>query len=651
MLHKRKKEIDMRIIGEEISATMKSKVGTMFFKTPCLVTQRGTHLMQRMAWAKILREENPQLTDSEIDEEMAQSADLLFRGDEVLIRPDPAHMDLAFAADEVLQGMMSKRKIRFLNTHSAKVRDALRERGENWRMARMPISQDDMATQITAAKSSIHLADIYYYNAATGTRYLTAGEFMRVTEMSANTFRDQVREIVKGMKTRNRLGQLDVDLFPLSIPNELRVQFRELEVDALNDEELHAQVAVLAQKFRVELPANLRVEDVNNLEWRAEMSATLSREPNETVAADDELIQGISPEFFRQIEWLPGARVEKGQLIFDPLFDEAKNSNDPQLQELCDHRVRSIIFNIERTSTTIEFVNVGRISHSLARYIDERVRRSNVYIVQYKEVGIEAVKVLMVRFQKWGIAERLDEGKDLLQAIVESDDYADYIMDRRLACRQFGMNLPHHVCFGQLTEAYNGSNQYRGTRVRAYYYTRAYVRGTASDKIPPARFANPAFAHRFAQLMGKAAAIDMIVGRAATETGEPVFDKYYEVVRMGADSLPAEIVVTDQAGAFVKYQESFDELVGAYANCITRRKNFVTNYADFAGTYVEAFRKEIATAKANYLAHPRAYDELFVHRPYDTAGSGAFRWTCVLRRLASCNVDALVTKLKEAIGA
>ena len=49
---------------------------------------------------------------------------------------------------EELQKMVSKRKIRFLNTHSIKVRNALRARGENWRMARQPISQDDMKKMI-----------------------------------------------------------------------------------------------------------------------------------------------------------------------------------------------------------------------------------------------------------------------------------------------------------------------------------------------------------------------------------------------------------------------------------------------------------------------------------------------------------------------
>ena len=54
--------------------------------------------------------------------------------------------------------------------------------------------------------------------------------------------------------------------------------------------------------------------------------ATLVRQPNETSAGDEELVKGISPEFYRQIEWLPGGKVRDGRLEFDPLFDEAQRT-------------------------------------------------------------------------------------------------------------------------------------------------------------------------------------------------------------------------------------------------------------------------------------------------------------------------------------
>ena len=120
----------MKILGDPIfsknpNGTLKSRIGTLFFKTPGLVTRKGVHAMQRMMWIDEVNAGRaasglPAMTEAEEDEELSQSVDLIFTEEHVLIRPDPEHMDLAFRADEELQGLVSKRKIRFLNTHSAK---------------------------------------------------------------------------------------------------------------------------------------------------------------------------------------------------------------------------------------------------------------------------------------------------------------------------------------------------------------------------------------------------------------------------------------------------------------------------------------------------------------------------------------------------
>ena len=649
----------MKILGEPIFAknpdgSLKSRIGTIFFRTPGLVTQRGIHAMQRMAWIRALNDERaaagrPPLTEAEEEAELADSADLLFTDDYVLIRPDPSRMDLAFKADEALQTFVSKRKIRFLNTHAANVRDALRARGENWRMARRPASPEEIDRAIESARVSIQNASVYFYNGQTGTRYLTAGGYATVSAFAPDAFRAQVEEVVKGLAGRNRLGQPEIALFPPSLPPDVTEAFRDIKPEALDDAALRAAVDAAMQKWRLALPANLREETTANFAWRNEMSAALARRPNQTEIGDQELIQGISPEFYRQIEWLPGARIENGELLFDSLFDEAARTEDPELLELCDARVRSIIFNLLRLCGKVEYVNVGRIARSLARYPVEGHRRGNVYIVQFKAIDEERARVIVVRFQKWGIAEHLDEGKDLLRAIVEANEYADYILDRRLACRQLGMNLPHRVGFGQVTEKYHGLNQYNGTPVRAYYYARGYVTGVASDKVPPERFRNPAFALAFAYLMGEAAALDMIVGRAATETGESMFDRNFEVLQPGEDGLPTRIVVTDHAGSFVKYKESFDELVGPYANVVRRRRAFVADFAAFAKAYVTGFERKLAATQTAYRARRSSFDNLFVHRPYDTAGSGAYRWSRVLARLDACDPAAVADLLRKAI--
>ena len=651
----------MKILGEPIFAKdengrLKSRVGTIFLTGhPGLVTQCGIHAMQRQAWIDEVNRERSaegllELTEDEISSLIAHSVDLLFLDDVVLIRPDPDRMDLALWADEELQKIVSKRQIRFLNTHAKRVRDALRARGENWRMARDARTREAVDRQIARGRTAIRHEAIYHYNGNTGTRYVTAGAYAQVSALPDAAFRAQMEEIVSGLNSRNRLGSPDVDLFPPSLDPEIRKMFRELKPAALSDVQLREAAAKIEMAWRMALPSELRDENPeSNLAWRAEMGEALSRKANETEVGDNELIQGISPEFYRQIEWLPGGRVEKGQLIFDPLYDEYQRTRDPELAELCDLRVRSIIFNLMRLFGSIDYVNVGRIPRSLARKPVAGMHRGNVYIVQYKEVGEPLSRVFIIRFQKWGIAEHLDEGKDLLTAIIEANGYADYIMDRRLACRQLGMSLPRHVGFGQFTEKYTGQNQYYGTTVRAYYYVRQYVHGIASDKVPVERFHNPAFALKFAELMGEAAALDLVVGRRATETNEPLFDKNYEVLQIGPKGLPVRLIVTDHAGSFVDYKTPLDEGVAPYANVVRRREKYVTDFADFAKTYVTAFGRRLAEVQRIYRERRAAFDDLFAGRPYDQAGSGAYRWACVLKRLDACDPAAVATALKRAI--
>lgn len=653
----------MKILGEPIfskdgDGRLKSRVGTIFLTDyPGLVTQCGIHAMQRQAWVDEVNRQRSEegllaLTDDEISRLVAHSVDLLFLDDVVLIRPDPDRMDLALWADDELQKIVSKRKIRFLNTHARRVRDALRARGENWRIARDIRTRAETDKQIERGRSAIRHAAIYHYNGNTGTRYLTADAYSSVCVMPDEEFRAQMDEIVSGLSSRNRLGSPDIDLFPPAIATELRSQFRELKPMEMGIDKLRDAAEKLEMEWRMALPPELRDENPNtNLVWRAEMGEVLSKKANETEVGDRELIQGISPEFYRQIEWLPGGRVTQGQLIFDPLFDEYQRTRDPELAEVCDLRVRSIIFNLMRLFGTIDYVNVGRIAHSLARKPIAGMRRGNVYIVQYKEIGEPIARIFIIRFQKWGIAEHLDEGKDLLTSIIEANDYSDYIMDRRLACRQLGMSLPHHVGFGQFTEKYTGKNQYFGTTVRAYYYVRQYVQGVASDKIPVERFHNPAFALKFAELMGEAAALDLVVGRRATETNEPLFDKNYEVLQIGPKGLPVRLVVTDHAGSFVDYQTPLERGVAPYADVVRRREKYVSDFAEFAKTYVAAFERRLTDVQQTYRDRRTAFDDLFVGRPYDQAGSGAYRWSCVLKRLDSCDPHTVAAELKKAIQA
>ena len=649
----------MKTLGEKIFAKdsegrLLSRIGTMFFNTPGLVTRKGVHAMQRMMWLEHLNAERaaaglPPLTPEEEDRELELSVDLIFTEDAVLIRPDPERMDLAIRADEALRELVSKRQIRFLNTNSLKVRSALCERGENWRMARHPISDEDMAIAIEGSRVAIECLPIYYYNRATGTRILTIGSYAQVSKLPDVEYRRQIKEIVDALNKRNRLGYTEVSLFPASTPIEITKKLRGLPYVELSDQELRLAVENIATDWRASLPPELREETVENYEWRNAMCQSVTQQPNDTVADEGEIVSGIAAEFYRQIEWLPGARIVDGELIFDELYDEAARTQDPELLSFCDSRAKAIIFNLTRIFGSIDFINIGRVVRSLSRKPDPSGHRGGIYIIHYRDSGAKNAEMMILHFQKWGVAEHLDEGKDLMRAMLESDEYSDYILDRRLMCRQLGMNLPRRIGFGHITEKYRGYNQYNGISIRTACLVRPYIRGVASDKIPPPRYRNPAFAQKFAQLMGEAAALDLIVGRRSNTTNEILFDHNYEIVLCGPDGLPASVKITNHVGSFVDYERELCDGVADYAEVVRSRRSMVTDYAAFAEAYVNAFVGKVAEVQSSYRSRRKAFDGLFADRPFDTNGSGAYRWSCALARLDRADIAQLKARLSEAI--
>ena len=505
-----------------------------------------------------------------------------------------------------------------------------------------------MAELIRSSRAAIGPRAIYYYNRTTGTRYLTLGAFASVRDLPDEDFREQIIEIVRAMNKRNRLGQPEVDVFPTTTPPEIRKGLRMLEAEKLTAQEIRHAVDRLDTEWRMSVPASLREETTENYEWRNELCRVLTREPNESSAEEQSIVSGIAPEFFRQIEWLPGAHIDRGEVVFDPIYRD--ESGDPETAALRDPRVKAVLFDLTRLFGAVDFINVGRIARSLSRRPAAGAHRGSVYLIQYRHTGETKTNLVMIRFQKWGVAERLDEGKDLLRAIRESEEYSDYILDRRLMCRQLGMNLPPTLIAGSCTEKYAGANGWNGESVRAAYFARPYVKGIATDKVPAAKFRNPAFAHAFARLLGAAAAVDLLVGRRSTVTGEFLFDTNYEVLRLDEEGIPADLVVTDHAGSFADYATEFAGRVAPYAEPVLRRKAWVADYAAFAGAYAAAFTARLAEIQNAYRARRAAFDHLFDDRPYDTNGSGAFRWAETLKRLDRAEPEALGKLLTEKLG-
>jgi hypothetical protein len=424
--------------------------------------------------------------------------------------------------------------------------------------------------------------------------------------------------------------------------------FAALDFAALDAESLRRAQAGLACKFAAAVPLEFRRDDPGDVIWRNQMYAALIGQ--EEAAISEESLLGLSSEFFMQVHWLPGGRIEEGEMIIDPVFERVESSDDPQLKSLCDEKCRGFIFNFVREYGNLEYVNLGRVIGSLTRRPALHGRR-DVYVAVVKLQDSEEEIINILRVQKWGIHEHLDKGKDLLDAIMESEEYTDYICNRRLGCRQLGMNSSAQVTHHRIREKYYGTGpRHHGATIWATYFQREYVRGIATDKMPHYRFADEAFALAFARLLGRAAAPNMVVGRC-DRAGNTLFDDGDEVVIFDHQGLPADIMVADQTGTFGNFLRDLRDVAADYAAPVSRRAEWVRNPDAFADAYLDAFAERLAAMQQEYRKRQRAFDTLFRHLRRDEKGSFAYRWECVLRRLGAANPPELKELIRENVPA
>ncbi len=630
-----------RIVGEHPFARradgrLQSRIGTVFPTHRAVVTLPGIHATQRSAYVELLNGQRaeqglPPLSRYQQSELWDDSVDLIIEPDAILIRPDPAKMSLAFQADEVLQEIVSKDRIRFLYVLNEQVREAIKRRGESWRIAPLPRSPAELTDMVASSRTSIEGREIYYYNRATGTRFLTFHEFDRLGLLNDPELQKHLIEISDYSSSTNLHGNPEVAFFQANrrFPKAdfARYDFRVMESAPLRDAYEH-----LRTTFRDAVPLEFQRDDLNSVPWRNRMFAALVAREEDLFS--EETLLGLSPEFYMQIEWLPGGWIEEGELIFDPIFEQSREPGACSgAAPLCDDNARKFIFNFVREYGDLEYVNIGRVMNSLSRCRPQSGGRRDVYIAQLKLRDSSREIVSILRMQKWGIREHLDCGKSLLDAMIESEEYTEYILDRRLGCRQLGMNLPSRVLARKISERYEGTQTAcKGITIWSPYFERDYIHGIATDKMPHHKFDDDRFAFEFARLLGAAAAPNVIVGRCDLG-GQVLFDDGDEVIQEDASGMPVELIVTDQTGTFNDYVRDLQAVAPHYAAPINRRLGLVSDRESFARIYLTAFLKRFSNIQREYRKLRRGFDTLFRHRRRDEAGSFAYRWEKVLERL------------------
>jgi hypothetical protein len=636
-----------RIIGPPLLATddrgrLLARIGTVLPYENAIITLPGIHATQRAAYLDHLDQQRctsglGPLGEEERSAVWRSAVDLIINDGVILIRPDPENMSLCFAADDLLQTLVPKSQVRFLNALDTRVRNAVKRRGECWRITPLPKTVPEMKAMISAARIGIAGREIYYYSQSTGTRFLTCQEFARLRSSGDEELRSHLVEIRQYCACENGMGYSEVDFF-LGGPA-FREALAAFDFSTMDPQALRAAHAELLEKFMCMVRPELRQDDVENPEWRWRMFVALVPHGEDVVS--EEALLGLGAEFYMQIEWLPGGRIEEGELIFDEVLDEARpEKGGPEPGFRSDNKARGFIFNFVREYGDLEYINVGRIVAPLARRRVSGGRRG-VYVVEMKRRGEEEQILKILRMQRWGVREHLDENKPLLRSIMESEEYTEYILDRRLACRQLGMNLPYRLTACKIGEIYHGSPQfYYGARIWTPYFERDYIHGMATDIVPRCRFENPAFALRFAELLGRAAAPNLIVCRRDLD-GTIIFDDGDEVLIEGEDGLPADLVVSESTGAFSEFKTDLHHFAADYAAPVNKRAGFVNDPAKFAEVYLAAFITNIARIQQEYRKRRRAFDTLFKHRFHDEGGSMAYRWELVLKRLDRTDLQQL----------
>jgi hypothetical protein len=647
-----------RLIGEhplakDVRGRLRTGIGTVFPHDNVIVTLPGMiHAMQREAYLDLLDREGRERGEAPLSREARQAiwreaVDLILEQerseetadedgspkveDRILIRPDPDCMALAFAADELLRELdppVPVWQVFFQAVRNAQVHDAVYGRGQAWRITPLPTSAPQMRQMIAASRTRIAGQDIYYHNKTTGTRLLTCHEFARLSELGPEGLRQHLAELQGFSDKQNSLGNPEVGFF-LAGRGFTKQDLAGYDFSCLTPDELTAVHQTLAAKFCQATPADLRQDDPGRETWRSRMFAALIGERDEAVP--EETMLGLSSEFFMQIEWLPGARIDNGELLVDPCFQQL--ANVPEHKRPCDQKTLGFIFNFIREFGSLEYVN----------------SRRDVYIAVLRESGAAGDVVKIIRMQKRGVCEHLDEGKDLLQAMIQSDQYTEYVLDRRLACRQLGMNLTQRILARKVSETYSGKQRrYHGITVLSPYFERDYSRGIATDKMPASRFENEAYAVRFASLLGRAAAPNLIVGRCDAE-GQVVFDDGDEVVLEAPDGLPHEIVLSDQMGTFANCTSPLADFAADYAKPVNDRLRVLARPAVFAEAYLAGFQEHFTRIREEYGKRRSAFDALFRDRPLAPGPHIALRWLEVLRRLDETDPQQLTEQIRSHV--
>jgi hypothetical protein len=640
---------DPLLKGDDGSKRMRP--ATLFLKEGVLVTEEPTHFMQALHFRehmdrRRLAAGRPVFSEEEWGEELCAAVLLYFHDGwlDLPVRRNP--VPLLLRADAWLQSKRCpKNRIRFPSVNHPELLEAIRSQGGLWRVTPRPRDRKEMVDHIRRSQVSLGLTPIYRHNPHSGTRLLTCGAFAGLADLVDDALAAHLVEVAEYLELTNRDGEPEVALWPVADGNArdllVETDWKTMEAPAVR--EAHQRVV---EAFREETPPALRRDEPREESWVKELFSALVLEPEGVVVELRE--RELGPEFIYQVRWLPGATFKGVGCVLDSILGEEDN---PEAAGYRDETAIEVIKNVAREFGDLEFINIGRIVNRLRGERPGKGRR-DVFLVEFKRRGHPQPELRVIRFQRHGIREHLQEGEELLDAIFLAQDYTEYILNRRLGCRQLGMNLPRQFNMHQIPEPQPEETSGGDRRlIWATYFERDFIHGTPSPEIPGTKLGNRDYALAVAGLLGAAAAVNLIVGRVWAESEEIAFDQGNEVLREHPDThLPEDLIFCHHAGSFGNYRTPLKDIAAQYAGPVVNRAHDVIPYQrEFADSYLKAFQERFTAIQRNYREDRESFDLLFKKLGRDPNGCFGERWDQVLKRLDQSDPEEITEEIRRHI--
>ncbi|MCE5272418.1 hypothetical protein LLH00_14160 [bacterium] len=526
----------------------------IFPRWQAMIVGVGLHVTLALEFMEALAAESGETLGPELEDQVYEDlVAVVMRGEHVVIRSMPDRMECCFRAAELLEEAVPAEIIRFTGSRDPLVREAFKLRGESWKMTPRYFTVEEIISQIRLAMVSVGTANRYYYNMESGGRMITYEQFeaIRGVLTDRREFSARLCEVLDLYGRRNKQYVRELDFF-MADQDVLEISRLEKLVECVTDCQRWAEVekrkawemfeACLVNLRQAIAPAFQR-DDPQNPTWRTYMYSMLNDIP-----PTEESMLGVSDEFNMNIRWLPGCRIEEGRVLPDPHADES---------------TASLIQDFFRFYGPLEYINLGQVMRSQSQ---KRAAGSyrEVYIATLKLQGAELEQIRILRKVRRGTLYWLNRGYSQERAAVMCEGYLQYTFDRRDLLSMLGANTPPVNCLKR-------EDNIPGLGfIPVEFFNRPYIDGLATDKVSFYYYENESFVRTQAELLGTAAALNLIIGRVDPDTGMVYFGDGDELLVFGQDKfIPVDIVLGDYTGAFTDVISPLERFAPFYVNYVT----------------------------------------------------------------------------------